>query len=130
MNEQNLKKIPKGSTLNPHGRPKGLRNRATVIKEILTTSISLQNPLSKKNEKLQVMDFLVLAMIAQALKGSVQAFSVLMDGLYGKIPDRVEWESSASDDLTSDLSKEDIRDLLRFLRSEKNGKKPELQMHK
>jgi hypothetical protein len=77
---KNLKPWPKGKSGNPTGKPKGARNRATIIREQLEL---------KATDGLggSMSDQLVRALIAKALKGDVAAFRELFDGAYGKTRD-------------------------------------------
>lgn len=93
-NEQNLKPKPfkKGQSGNPNGRPKGSRNRSTILKEILETLSDFQNPLSKSKEKMEVEKAIDLAIIGKALKGDVNAYKEIKDTVYGKNTDKSEAE--------------------------------------
>lgn len=89
MNNENLEKrksFEKGDPrINRDGRPLGVRNRSTIVKEWLEVKKRAKNPLSEQEEDLEVQDMLVLAMIGKALKGDVNAFKELMDSGYGKL---------------------------------------------
>jgi len=72
-----------GFHLNPEninlaGKPKGARNRRTIYREHL----------EKMGKNGQVVDDIVLAAIARALKGDMNAVKELMDSGYGKVPDK------------------------------------------
>ena len=78
-------KYKKGESGNPNGRPVGSRNRTTIVKQWLEVKKLAKNPISNKEEELEIQDMMVLALINKALKGDVNAFKELMDSSYGKL---------------------------------------------
>ena len=78
-------KYKKGESGNPNGRPVGSRNRSTIVKHWLEIKKFAKNPISNKEEELEIQDMMVLALINKALKGDVNAFKELMDSGYGKL---------------------------------------------
>lgn len=78
-------KFKEGESGNPNGRPKGSRNRSTIVREWLECSENVVNPITGKKEKLQQSDIITLALIKKARKGDVQAFKELMDSGFGRI---------------------------------------------
>jgi hypothetical protein len=115
----NSKPFPKGVSGNPNGRPKGLRNRSTIVRKWLEAIYSKTNPISGKTETLQIQDHIVISLIGKALKGDVPAFKELMDSGHGKIIDGLD-VTSKGESITSGekLSPEDRRLLIDKLRSE------------
>lgn len=85
-NPENLEphNFKKGQSGNPKGRPKGTRNRSTIVQQWLESSEVIINPLTGKKQRLQQSDIMTLALIKKARKGDVQAFKELMDSGYGK----------------------------------------------
>ena len=83
-NEQNLIPAKKGEIRNPKGRGKGVRGRATIVREWLMVEQKFKNPLTGKEEILSQADIMTLAVISKARKGDVVAFRELMDSGYGK----------------------------------------------
>ncbi len=77
----------KGESGNPKGRPKGSRNRSTIVKEWLEAKAT-------DGEAGQVVDQLVRSLIVKASSGDVSAFKELMDSAYGKNTDKQEVEHS------------------------------------
>jgi hypothetical protein len=73
----------KGESGNPNGRPKGARNRSTIIRELLETKAT-------DGEEGQVADQLARALIRKASEGDVAAFRELFDSAYGKNSNKVE----------------------------------------
>ena len=86
-NENNIipHQFKKGESGNPAGRPVGARNRSTIVKQWLEVKKRAKNPISNKEEELEIQDMMVLALINKALKGDVNAFKELMDSGYGKL---------------------------------------------
>lgn len=89
---ENLKPFKKGDpSPNPNGRPKGSRNRSTVIREFLEATMTEKNPITGKTEKLSVEQLMALSMIKQVLsKGNVHAWNSIKDDAYGKAKESVE----------------------------------------
>ena len=83
-NEQNLIPAKAGEIRNPKGRGKGVRNRATIVKEWLMVEQKFKNPLTGQEEILSQADIMTLAVINKARKGDVIAFRELMDSGFGK----------------------------------------------
>ena len=83
-NAQNLIPAKAGEIRNPKGRGKGVRNRATIVKEWLMVEQKFKNPLTGQEEILSQADIMTLAVINKARKGDVIAFRELMDSGFGK----------------------------------------------
>jgi hypothetical protein len=86
-------KFGKGQSGNPNGRPKGRRNRSTLVREWLEVAQNVKNPLTGEVEQLEQQDLIVLALIKKARSGDVQAAKELMDSAHGKITDRLDMTS-------------------------------------
>ena len=93
-NEQNLIPAKAGEIRNPKGRGKGVRNRATIVKEWLMVEQKFKNPLTGQEEILSQADIMTLAVINKARKGDVVAFRELMDSGFGKNQEIVKNEIS------------------------------------
>ena len=114
---ENLKPQKAGEpSHNPNGRPKGLRNRSTIVREWLEATESMKNPITGQSEKLTQYDIITLALIQKARKGDVQAFKELMDSSFGKIPDKLLAENKNT--FQSDLTQEESRKIINRLKSE------------
>ena len=87
---ENLIPAKKGEVRNPNGRPKGSRDRKTIVNQWLEAVKEARNPITGLNETMPIADQMVLALIGNALKGDVSAFKELMDSGYGKLTDKVE----------------------------------------
>lgn len=84
------KPFPKGKSGNPAGRPKGSKNRSTIIKKWLHALSSGKNPLTGETEDLSVEDKMTLALISKAMKGDTHAYKALMDSAYGHPKQEIE----------------------------------------
>ena len=91
-NEQNLIPAKAGEIRNPKGRGKGVRNRATIVKEWLMVEQKFKNPLTGQEEILSQADIMTLAVINKARKGDVIAFRELMDSGFGKVTEMIQSE--------------------------------------
>jgi len=79
-----------GECGNPAGRPKGSRNRASIVKEWLEVMESVKNPITGLKETLQQQDIMTLALIKKARAGDVNAYKELMDSAHGKIVEKID----------------------------------------
>jgi len=96
---KNLKPAPawkKGQSGNPKGYPKGQKNRATILKELLELSFKdpkgklLANPFDAKEKKLTIEKAIDIVLIQKALKGDLNAIREIKDTIHGKISDKTE----------------------------------------
>ena len=83
-NEQNLIPFEKGVSGNPNGRPKGSRNRATIVRQWLEINRESFNPITGQTEPLEIQDQITLQQIVKALEGDTNAYKELMDSAHGK----------------------------------------------
>ena len=118
-NVANLKPQKAGEpSHNPLGRPKGLRNRSTIVREWLEATYKKVNPITGQNETLQIQDHLVISLIGKALKGDVQAFRELFDSGHGKVSELLDVTSKGESIAQEKLSPDERRMLIDKLRSE------------
>lgn len=104
---------------NPNGRPKGSRNRSTIVREWLEATYKKVNPITGQNETLQIQDHLVISLIGKALKGDVQAFRELFDSGHGKVSELLDVTSKGeSINSQEKLSPEERRAMIDRLRIE------------
>ena len=89
-NEENLKPFKKGVSGNPKGRPKGVKNRATVIRKWFEVLEKAKNPITGEVENMSQEDIITLAIINKARKGDVSAYNALNNSRYGNPKDTVE----------------------------------------
>lgn len=84
-----------GQSGNPSGRPKGSRNRRTIIREILDNievkAIDL-NTGEELDHMIPVAERITLAQVLKAIAGDPKAYELLMDGGFGKVADKVKNE--------------------------------------
>jgi len=71
-----------GNTLG--GRPKGVKNAATIINKWLEAKTKSLNPITQTEEELTQEDIIVLKQLAKARNGDTRAFDTLMDRVFGK----------------------------------------------
>jgi len=73
----------KGECGNPNGRPKGTRNRSTIIREFLNRDIEWED-IDGKPKKLQVIEAMTAEQIKKAIKnGDTSAFNAVLNHGYG-----------------------------------------------
>lgn len=91
-NPENIEphKFQPGESGNPSGRPKGSRNRSTIVREWLEVKQKERNPLTGQTEELEQQDLMTLALIKKAREGDVQAYRELMDSAHGKIEQKTD----------------------------------------
>ncbi|MHA2040056.1 MAG: DUF5681 domain-containing protein [Promethearchaeota archaeon] len=91
-NNNNLKPFKKGVSGNPKGRKKGVRNRATIIKELFNSVSVLNeedfNQLQSKfphiKNDMSIEYLMTLVQVNNAIfKGDLRAYKVLNEALYG-----------------------------------------------
>lgn len=114
----NSKPFPPGVSGNPNGRPKGSRNRSTIVREWLEANYKKVNPITGQTETLQIQDHLVISLIGKALKGDVPAFKELMDSGHGKVSELLDVTSKGESIAQEKLSPEERRMLIDKLRSD------------
>ena len=106
-NEENLKPFKKGEVSNPNGRPKGSKNRSTIVQELLEFASSQKNVLTGEQETLTQEQAITLAMLLKAGKGDVNAYKALMDSCYGAPKQTTDTNLNVSDFDVKDLFKID-----------------------
>jgi len=106
----------KGQSGNPNGRPKGSRNRSTLIREWLEVSQKIKNPITGEVEDLEQQDIMTLALIKKAREGDVSAFRELMDGAHGKVLQQTDITTKGESINT--LTPEQVREKAKRLRED------------
>jgi hypothetical protein len=79
----NLRPWKKGTSGNPKGKPRGSRNRSTIVRELLEADAT-------DGAGGTIADQLVRALVKKASTGDVAAFRELMDSAFGKVRDEPE----------------------------------------
>ena len=77
----NLIPFEKGNKMSK-GRPKGSKNKSTIVKKWLNLLQNTKNDLTGHEEELTQEDLITIAMIQKAKKGSEQAYEKLMNNRY------------------------------------------------
>lgn len=98
-NPQNLTHFKKGESGNPNGRPKGIRDRSTIVKYWLEAKKKVSNHVTGEDEVLEIADIITLSLIKEAEGGNVQAFKELMDSAHGKVVDKTATTDTKGNDL-------------------------------
>jgi hypothetical protein len=94
----NLRKFEKGQTGNPNGRPKGARNRSTILRELLDL-----------NDQELLMH---QAQIDKAIEQKdTNAYKAVLDSAYGAPVQQIE-QTQTNVDL-SDLTTDEIKQMLK-----------------
>ncbi len=83
MNDENLIPAKPGEIRNPNGKPKGTRNRSTIVREWLE--------MQKDGEP--NIDRVMRALIKKASDGDVPAIREALDSAYGKNPDKLNTDN-------------------------------------
>lgn len=82
-----------GQSGNPSGRPKGSKNRSTLLRKWMETESTFKHPETKRTVVGTVEDRMALGLITRAMKGDPAAFREAFDSVYGKVVDRRQDES-------------------------------------
>ena len=119
-NNNNLKPFKKGVSGNPKGRKKGVRNRATIIKELFNSVSVLNeedfNQLQSKfphiKNDMSIEYLMTLVQVNNAIfKGDLRAYKVLNEALYGtpikELNREVEEDSVKKDEIDFTLLTDD-----------------------
>lgn len=72
------------------GRPKGAKNRATILKKWIKVAAKITHPENDETIEGTMEDKVNLALLAKAIAGDIQAIKEINDTLYGKIKDQLE----------------------------------------
>jgi hypothetical protein len=83
-----------GESGNPAGYPEGKPNRGTVARKFLQAPIHYKDPSTGQYVLGTIEESMVLAMMAAATNGDVNAYREIMDSVYGKVTDKVQVETT------------------------------------
>ena len=81
---ENLTTPKKGEVRNPNGRPKGSRNKSTIMKELLNSEIKVDGI------KMTVEQQLIKKLHDLAKNGDLKAIDLVLNGAFGKDKQVVE----------------------------------------
>ena len=98
--KDNPKPFKKGENGGSNGRPKGIKDRSTILKKWLEVAAKVKNPETNAETIGTIEDKIGLSLIAKALTGDVQAIKEINDTLYGKIPDKTKLEGDIKGEIT------------------------------
>ncbi len=103
-------RFSKGRSGNPAGRPKGHKNKGSVVREIIERQVILRE--NGKPRKVTVFEALVESTVSKALNGSVNDLIKLLQLIEKHVPEKLEEveEVPVRPDL-SPLSDEDLASL-------------------
>jgi hypothetical protein len=81
-----------GLSANPAGKPKGTRDRATVLRDLMKVKVAVTDPTNPlKTKKMTLYEAAALGMfLAAKNNGNVAAFKEIQDTLYGPVPAKIE----------------------------------------
>lgn len=95
-NDHNLIPAKPGEVRNPNGKPKGVRNRATILREFMELKAKGVKFKNIKEDELppgmtfeQAMNFKLMDV---ALDGEITAIKEIQDTLFGKLTDKIQNE--------------------------------------
>jgi hypothetical protein len=75
---------PGQPSANPNGRPKGSKNKKTVLAKLLHIKTVAKNPLTGKRERMTYLEQMFLVQIKKAIRGGdVNSFRALMERFEG-----------------------------------------------
>jgi hypothetical protein len=91
-NIENLKPFKPGEDerRNTAGRPPGTKDRSTIFRKWLEVGAKIVNLETGEEEDGTIEDKLAVKVIAEALKGDIQAAKEVLDSVYGKAPQSVK----------------------------------------
>ena len=110
-----------GDRLNPNGRPKGSRNRATIAREWLAAAEEVKNPITGQFEMLSQEDIGTLALVRKMRNGDVNAYRALLDSAYGAPKQEIEQTVFAEKEPSEMDNGELAREVARILNQENDG---------
>ncbi len=105
-NDENLIPATKGEVRNPNGRPKGSKNRSTIVRYWLEVNQKLKNPITGEDETMSQEDLITLSIIKKARDGDVSAYKALMDSGYGAPLQQIE-QTNIEQPLFPDVNTDD-----------------------
>lgn len=80
--------IKPGQVLNPSGKPKGIRHSKTILEEMLSREVTLED-IDGVPKKMMGLDALFLKQYIKAIKdGDKDAANLILERLEGKVPNR------------------------------------------
>jgi hypothetical protein len=85
----------KGKSGNPKGKPKGAKNRSTILKEIAELRTKGIHPVTGEEVWMTNEYRMAMAVIEKVIqKGDAQGLNMVLDSIYGKQKDSVDIHTS------------------------------------
>ena len=81
-------RFKKGQSGNPRGRPKGRKNRGSVVREAIEREVTIRE--NGKTRKVTVFEALVESMVSKALKGSINDQIKLIGLIEKHVPEKLK----------------------------------------
>jgi len=95
MSKADLIPFKKGQSGNPKGRPKGSKNRSTILKELAELRTKGIDPVTGEEVWMTNEYRMAMAVIEKTIaKGDHQALNMILDNIYGKQKDSVDLHTS------------------------------------
>ena len=95
-NNENLIPPKKGEIRNPNGRPKGLKNRQTLVREMLEKA-AVKKFKGAQDEAFgedvgvnTIQEQIIASLVLKAISGDVAATKELLDSGYGKLTEKID----------------------------------------
>lgn len=79
--------FPKGRSGNPKGRPKGRKNKGSVVREVIDRKVTIRE--NGKTRKVTVFEALVESIVAKALNGSINDQIKLIQLIDKHVPEKL-----------------------------------------
>ena len=95
MSKADLIPFKKGQSGKPKGRPKGSKNRSTILKELAELRTKGIDPVTGEEVWMTNEYRMAMAVIEKTIaKGDHQALNMILDNIYGKQKDSVDIHTS------------------------------------
>jgi hypothetical protein len=91
VNSDNLTPWGKGQSGNPAGKPKGVKNRSTIFKEMLGIQLrDFKHGLDLGGRTVTVEEAMYIRQLEKAMSGDLASFKEIQDTLHGKMKETTE----------------------------------------
>lgn len=84
-------RFQKGQSGNPKGRPKGRKNMATVMREVLAQTVTIKQ--NGKKRRVPFSEAFVHRLVGKALEGTTRDMIALMKAMHDYLPEALEAEA-------------------------------------
>lgn len=101
----NLRPVQKGEIRNPKGKPKGTRDRATIVQEVMNTLIQVADPSNPQlRKKVTLYEAAMMGQFKSAINGNTAAWKEIQDTLHGKQTEKQEITGAEGQPLFSEMA--------------------------